>query len=62
MKGIIEADESYFSAKRAKAIRGRGARGKIKVFGLLKQEGKVYTEVVNDVSAKTLQGIIRGKN
>ena len=61
MQGIIEADESYFSAKRVRGRRGRGAKGKIKVFGLLKRASKVYTEVVNDVSAKTLQGIIRGK-
>ena len=61
LKAIIEADESYFGAKRVRGIRVRGARGKIKVFGLLKREGKVYTEVVNDVSSKTLQGIIRGK-
>ena len=61
LQAIIEADESYFSAKRVRGRRGRGAKGKIKVFGLLKRTGKVYTEVVNDVSAKTLQGIIRGK-
>ena len=61
LQGIIEADESSFGAKRVRGRRGRGAKGKIKVFGLLKREGKVYTEVVNDVSAKTLQGIIRGK-
>ena len=28
LQGIIEADESYFGAKR---VRGRGAKGKIKV-------------------------------
>ena len=61
LEGNIECDESYFGAKRVRGIRGRGAKGKIKVFGLLKREGKVYTEIVNDVSAKTLQGIIRGK-
>ena len=48
-------------AKRVRGIRGRLAKGKIKVFGLLKKEAKVYTEIVNDVSAKTFQGIIRGK-
>ena len=58
--GDIEADESYFGARRARGRRGRGASNKIKVFGLLKREGKVYTEIVNDVSAKTLLGIIRG--
>jgi len=31
------------------------------VFGLLKREGKVYTEIVPDVTKATLQGIIRGK-
>ena len=46
MKEIIEADESYFGAKRVKVMRGRGARVKIKVFDLLKLEGKVYTEIV----------------
>ena len=59
--GDIEADESYFGPKRRRGKRGRGASHKIKVFGLLKREGKVYTEIVDDVSAKTLQGIIRGK-
>jgi transposase-like protein len=31
------------------------------VFGLLKRNGKVYTEIVPDVKAKTLVPIIRGK-
>ena len=56
--GDIEVDESYFGARRVKGRRGRGASNKIKVFGLLKRNGKVYTEIVNDVSAKTLLGII----
>ena len=57
----IEIDESYFGAKRVKGKRGRGAREKTIVFGLLKRDGKVYTEVVPDVQKKTLQAIIRGK-
>jgi len=61
MSGEIEADESYFGARRVRGRRGRGAYGKVKVFGLLKRNGRVYTEVVDDVSAGTLQGIIRGK-
>ena len=52
-KGEIEVDESYFGAKR---IRGRGARGKTIVFGLLKREGKVYTKIVHDVTKTTLRG------
>lgn len=30
------------------------------VFGLLKREGNVYTEIIPDCSKATLQGIIRG--
>jgi transposase-like protein len=60
-KGEIEVDESYFGAKRVKGKRGRGARGKTIVFGLLKRDGKVYTEIVLDAQKATLQAIIRGK-
>ena len=54
--GKIEVNESYFGVRRV-----RGVRGKIKVFVLLKREGKVYTQIVDDVCAKALQRIIRGK-
>ena len=57
----FEADESYFGPRRVKGKRGRGAASKTIVFGLYKREGKVYTEIVPDVKAKTLQAIIRGK-
>ncbi len=40
--GEVEADESYFGGQR-KGKRGRGAAGKVAVFGLLKRNGKVYT-------------------
>jgi len=59
--GEIEVDESYFGAKRVKGKRGRGAKGKTIVFGLLKRDGKVYTEIVPDAQKDTLQAIIRGK-
>jgi transposase-like protein len=39
----------------------RGADGKIKVFGLLKRNSNVYTQIVPDCSQKTLQKIIRGR-
>jgi len=58
--GEVEVDESYFGARRIKGKRGRGAYGKTIVFGLLKREGKVYTEIVPDCQRVTLQGIIRG--
>jgi transposase-like protein len=61
LSGEIEVDESYFGARRIKGKRGRGAYGKTIVFGLLKREGKVYTEIVPDVKAATLQAVIRGK-
>jgi len=61
LKGEIEIDESYFGARRIKGKRGRGAYGKTIVFGLLKREGKVYTEIVPNVKAATLQALIRGR-
>ncbi|MGD0158304.1 MAG: transposase, partial [Terracidiphilus sp.] len=39
--GEVEVDESYFGGRR-KGLRGRGAAGKVPVFGLLKRGGKVY--------------------
>ncbi|WP_338098268.1 IS1595 family transposase [Methanolapillus ohkumae] len=56
-----EVDESYFGPKRVKGKRGRGAGNKTIVFGLIKRNGKVYTEIVPDCSKSTLQSIIRGK-
>ncbi len=61
LRGEIEVDESYFGARRIKGKRGRGAYGKTIVFGLLKREGKVYTEIIPDVKAATLQAVIRGR-
>lgn len=58
--GIIELDESYFGEKRKITKRGRGC-DKIKVFGIFKRNGCVFTEIVPDCSAATLQKIIRGK-
>jgi len=48
--GEIEVDESYFGAKRIRGKRGRGARGKIPVVGVLKRGGKVYTKIVENCS------------
>jgi len=59
--GIFEVDESYFGAKRVRGKRGRGASGKVIVFGLLKRDGKVYTKIVNNVTRKELLPIIKGK-
>ena len=58
--GEYEVDESYFGAKRVKGKRGRGAGSKTIVFGIFKRDEMVYTEIVPDVKAATLQRIIRG--
>lgn len=59
-EGEIEVDESYFGGTR-KGLRGRGASGKVPVFGLLKRGGKVCTKVISDVSSTTLLPIIASK-
>ena len=56
--GEIEVDESYFGGAR-KGKRGRGAAGKIPVFGLLKRGGKVYTKIIPNAKADTLMPIIQ---
>ena len=58
LEGEIEADESYFGGSR-KGKRGRGAAGKVPVFGLLKRNGKVFTVVIPDAKEATLIPIIR---
>lgn len=59
LQGEIEIDESYFGAKRIRGKRGRGAGEKTPVFGMLKRDGNVYTQVVTNCKAKTLIPIIR---
>jgi transposase len=53
LSGEIEMDESYFGGRR-KGNRGRGAAGKIPVFGILERGGKVRVEVVQNVTGETL--------
>lgn len=59
--GEVEIDESYFGAHRVRGKRGRGARGKIPVFGLLKRSGKVFTKIIKNCEKKQLLPIIKGK-
>ena len=42
-------------------LRGRGAGGKIPVFGMLKRNGKVYTQIVKNCSANELIPIIKSQ-
>jgi transposase len=58
--GEIELDESYFGGHR-KGKRGRGAVGKVPVFGILKMGSKMYTKVIADTKAKTLMVIMENE-
>jgi len=63
--GEAEIDESYFGAKRVRGYRdklkrGRGTR-KQPVFGVLKRNGRVYTEIIPNCKKPVLQAIIKGK-
>ena len=58
LSGEVEADESYFGGVR-KGKRGRGAAGKVAVFGLLKRGGWVYTAIIPNAKTETLLPIIR---
>ena len=60
LAGEIEVDESYFGGRR-KGKRGRGAAGKVPVFGLLKRQGKVYVAIIANARSDTLIPIIRDK-
>ena len=52
---------SYFGARRIKGKKGRGAFGKTIVFGILERDKHIFTEIIPDCKAKTLQSIIRGR-
>ncbi len=58
--GRVEVDESYFGGHR-KGKHGRGAAGKVPVFGLLKRGGRVCTVMIPNVQQTTLMSIIREK-
>jgi len=57
----VEVDESYFGARRVRGKRGRGAKGKVPVVGLLKRQGKVYTQIIQGCSKQELMPILKGK-
>ena len=63
--GEIELDESYFGGPRRKLYaadrrkRGRGAENKVPVFGVLKRDGRVYTQVIKNASKQELLPIVR---
>jgi transposase-like protein len=55
----IEIDESYFGPRRVRGKRGRGASGKVVVFGILKRKGRIYTQIVRKAEKKELMPIIQ---
>jgi len=61
LDGEVEVDESYFGARRVRGKRGRGAKGKTPVVGLLKRQGQVYTQVVKNCTKEQLMPILKGK-
>jgi hypothetical protein len=60
LRGEVEIDESYFGGRRVRGKRGRGAFKKVPVLGLLKRNGKVYTQVVPNCSRAVLTAILKG--
>jgi transposase-like protein len=65
VSGIFEVDESYFGRSRIRGSVGPKKKGrathKQPVFGVYERGGRVYTEIVPDVTKHTLIGIIRGR-
>jgi len=61
ISGEVEIDESYFGARRVRGKRGRGARGKVPVFGILKRNGKVHVTIVQNCSKAQLLPILKGR-
>lgn len=65
LSGEIELDESYFGGPRKKhhaedrRKRGRGAENKVPVFGVLKRDGKVYTQIIKNASKQDLMPIVK---
>ncbi len=57
--GEVEVDESYFGGRKKKGPPGRGAAGKVPVFGLLKRGGQVHAVMIPNVQGATVMPIIR---
>jgi len=57
LSGEVEVDETYVGGIRP-GVRGRGAKGKTIVMGMLEKDGDIMTKVVPNVRRNTLQSII----
>ena len=58
--GTFELDKSYFEAKRVRGKRGRGTASKTPIFGLLKRDEKLFTQIAQNCSKEALMPIIKG--
>lgn len=56
--GIVEADETYVGGIRP-GTRGRGAKGKTPIVGIVKRGGSVHAKVVDNCKANTVMPLIR---
>ena len=60
LRGEIELDESYnFGGKKKGDKRGRGTTNKVPVFGILKRDGRVYTQIIKNASSKEIMPIVK---
>ena len=64
-RGTVEVDESFFGPSRLRGRPGPRKRGrgtlKQPVFGVFERGGRVYTELIPNAQARTLQQVIRGR-
>jgi len=58
-EGEIELDESYFGGRKKGDKRGRGVTNKVPVFGILKRDGKVYTQIIKNASKAEILAAIK---
>ena len=54
MKAIFYFATLREGAKRVRGKRDRGAANKTPVFGMLKRDSKIYTQIVKNASAKSV--------
>ncbi len=52
-------NESYFGGSKKGDKRGRGVQNKVLVFGILKRDGKVYTQVIRNASKSEIRALIK---
>ncbi len=57
LSGHVEVDETYVGGKRP-GRRGRGAKGKTVVLGMVERDGKVMAKVVPDAKRRTIQPLV----